>query len=101
LSDEKKVSGEGEEKLKGIEFTIKMPRKIKPRKKRAKIVLSRIREEASHIVRGKNIRISPELAEMVWSRGIENPPKILKMSIRVEDEEDFATVLPAEVERKD
>ncbi|MGQ9515268.1 MAG: hypothetical protein ACUVTL_09535 [Thermoproteota archaeon] len=100
LSEEKKVSVGEEEKLKGIEFTIRMPSRIKPRKKRAKIVLKKIREGASYIVKDKIVKISPELAEIVWSRSIENPPKILKMSIKVDDEEDFAEVFPAEVERK-
>jgi len=94
-----KNEGEGETE-KGIELTIRMPGRIVPRRKRAKIVLRRIREAASRVAKEKEIKISPDLSEMVWSRGIEKPPKTLKISVIVEDDEDFATVIPSGVERK-
>ncbi|MBO3803202.1 MAG: 60S ribosomal protein L31 [Candidatus Brockarchaeota archaeon] len=81
-------------------MTIRLPSRIVPRKKRAKIVLKKIREEVSRVAGDKAIKISPELSEMVWSRGIEKPPRIMKLSVKAGEGDDFATVFPAEVERK-
>jgi ribosomal protein L31E len=98
LSNETKVNAEAG---KGVELSIRIKGRISPRKKKAAIVLRRIREAASKKVKAERIVISPEVSRMIWVRGAEHPPRVLKLSIEVNEEDGIATVLPVEVDRQD
>lgn len=91
----------GEVVEKGIEFSVRIRREIYPRKRRAEIALRKIKKAASSLVDVDRIIISPTLSEMIWRRGIEKPPRVLKLTIEVDKDEGVATVLPAGVGQND
>jgi len=41
------------------------------------------------------VKVDPELNEMIWSRGAENPPRLIRIYVKVDREEKVATVAPA------
>ena len=53
-----------------------------PRKKRAPRAVRLIKEFARRHMKAEEVRISPELNEFLWSRGIEKPPR--RVRVRME-----------------
>jgi ribosomal protein L31E len=98
LSSEAKPNEAAE---KGIELSVRFRGEIYPRKRRSEAALRKIRSAASSMVDVEKIVISPALSEMIWRRGIEKPPRILRLIIEVDKDEGVATVLPAGVARND
>jgi len=98
MTSEAKPSDKAE---KGIEFSVRIRGGSFPRKKRAEAVIRRIKEVASSMVNEKRIVISPQLSELIWRRGIEKPPHILKLTIEVDEDDGVATVLPIGVDQND
>lgn len=65
-----------------------------------RFLIRRIRKAASSIVKDERIVISPKLSEMIWRQGIEKPPRVLKLRIKVNKDDGVATVPPSEVDQK-
>jgi len=86
---------------KGIEFSVRIRGGSFPRKKRAAAVIREIKKAASSIVKEERIVISPQLSELIWARGIEKPPRALKLTIEVNKDDGVATVLPIGVDKND
>ena len=57
-----------------------------PRKKRVPRAIRLIKEFAKRHMKAEEVKISPELNEYMWSRGIEKPPRRVK--VRMEKYED-------------
>jgi len=87
---------EKEETLERI-YTIPLKRAImSPRQRRAKRTINIIREFAIRHMKTDNIRLSPELNEKIWERGIRSPPRRITVKM-VKDEEGIVTIsLPTE-----
>ena len=66
-----------------------------PRTKRAKVAIRLIREFVSRHLKADVVRISPELNEKIWSRGIKKPPRKVKVKVKVTSEDEIRV---AEVE---
>jgi len=60
--------------------------RITSRKKRAPRAIRLIREFAKRHMKAEEVKIAPELNEYIWSRGIEKPPR--KVRVRMEKYED-------------
>ena len=98
MTSESKPSEKAE---KGIEFSVRIRGGSFPRKKRAEAVIRRIKEAASSMVKEERIVISPQLSELIWRRGIEKPPRLLKLKIEIDEDAGVATVLPIGVDQND
>ena len=48
---------------------------VTPRYRRTERAINLIKEYAVHHMKAKTIKISEELNEMMWSKGIQNPPR--------------------------
>ena len=48
---------------------------VTPRYRRTERAINLIKEYAVHHMKAKTIKISEELNEMMWTRGIQNPPR--------------------------
>jgi len=69
---------------------------MSPRQRRAKRTINIIREFAIRHMKTDNIRLSPELNEKIWERGIRSPPRRITVKM-VKDEEGIVTIsLPTE-----
>ena len=93
----KKVTKKKEDKKnKVIEekiVTIGLRRIIDSRRtKRASRAIKLVREKVKRIAK-KPVKISLKLNEKMWARGIQKPPKKIKVKIKITEE--FAEVLPA------
>ena len=69
-----------------------------PPKKRAARTVKLIEAEVRRRMRLDDeyvIRIDPELNELIWSRGAGNPPRVLRIYVRVDREEKVANVGPS------
>ncbi|MBI4258065.1 MAG: 50S ribosomal protein L31e [Thaumarchaeota archaeon] len=62
-----------------------------PPYKRAPKAIRTIREFVQKHLKTKEVKISPEVSEHVWSRGIKKPPRSVKVSVE-KDEDGVATV---------
>ena len=60
--------------------------RISRRKKRAPRAIRLIKEFAKRHMKAEDVKIAPELNEYIWSRGIEKPPRRVK--VRMEKYED-------------
>lgn len=78
-------------------YTIPLRRVVvTPRHRRAKRAINIIREFAIKHTKAEEVRISAEVNERIWERGIEAPPRRITVKI-VKNEEGIVTVsLPAE-----
>ncbi len=65
----------------------------KPRTRRARAAINLIREYVEKHKR-KEARISPELNQVIWERGIEKPPRKIRVKLVIGEE--FVTVYPVE-----
>jgi len=58
-----------------------------PLTKRAKVAIRIVREFAKRHTKADVVKISPEVNEVVWARGIKHPPRRIKVRIDVREEE--------------
>jgi large subunit ribosomal protein L31e len=52
-----------------------------PRYRRAKVAIRIIREFAVRHMKGEEIKIEEEVNELIWSRGIKNPPRLMRLEM--------------------
>jgi len=82
-------------------LTLRLGRMIRekyPPKKRAARTVKVIAQEVRRRLRLDDefeVKVDPELNEMIWSRGAENPPRLIRIYVKVDREEKVATVAPA------
>ncbi len=72
-------------KNKAMEYTIPLRMDFVSRRKRAKKAVAKIREFIWKHFRTKDVKISSGVNEKIWQKGIENPPRRLRVFI--EDKE--------------
>ena len=64
---------------------------ISPRHRRAKRAINLIREFAEHHMKSSKIKLSIDVNELIWEKGIQNPPR--RVTVKMEkDEEGVVTV---------
>ena len=68
-----------------------------PRHRRTVRAINLIKEFASRHMKSSEIRIAPELNQMIWERGIEKPPRRIRVKM-VKDKDGVVTVSPTEEE---
>ena len=68
---------------------------VAPRYKRAEKAVTLLRAFVERHMKPSSIRIDPEVNEAVWRRGIENPPRRIRVKLS-KDEEGAVTVTLAE-----
>lgn len=77
-------------------YTIPLGRAwVAPRYKRAEKAVTLLRAFVERHMKPSSIRIDPEVNEAVWRRGIENPPRRIRVKLS-KDEEGTVTVTLAE-----
>mgnify|MGYP001772661681 CR=1 FL=1 len=68
-----------------------------PPKKRAsravKLLRELVRKHAK--LEGYDVKVRPELNELIWSRGAKDPPTKIKVRVLLDEEEKVATIWPA------
>ncbi len=99
MSTEDEVAVKAEEEIEVIEEKL-IPINFKkvwitPRKKRSPKAMRVLREIVKRHMKVEDVKISNEVNETVWAKGIEKPPR--KMTIRaVKDKEGNVIVFPSE-----
>jgi len=79
--------GEEEEPVEERVYVIPLGEtRVTSRRKRAPRAIRLIREFAKRHMKAEEVKIAPELNEYIWSRGIEKPPRRVK--VRMEKYED-------------
>ncbi|MBI2127206.1 MAG: 60S ribosomal protein L31 [Thaumarchaeota archaeon] len=69
---------------------------VTPRYRRTERVINLLKEFAARHMKSKEVKISEELNEMLWSRGIRNPPRRVTVKM-VKDKDGLVTISqPAE-----
>ncbi|MEM1524783.1 MAG: 50S ribosomal protein L31e [Nitrososphaerales archaeon] len=69
---------------------------LAPKHRRAKRAINLIREFAERHMKSSDIKIDTSLNELIWSKGIENPPRKIAVKM-VKDKDGVVTVsLPSE-----
>jgi len=82
-------------------LTLRLGRVVRekyPPKKRAARTVKLIAQEVRRRLRLEDeyeVKVHPELNELVWSRGAENPPRLLRVYVKVDRDEKVVTVAPA------
>ncbi len=82
-------------------LTLRLGRVVRekyPPKKRAARTVKLIAQEVRRRLRLEEeyeVKVHPELNEFVWSRGAENPPRLLRVYVKVDRDEKVVTVAPA------
>ncbi|MEM3691141.1 MAG: 50S ribosomal protein L31e [Candidatus Korarchaeum sp.] len=68
-----------------------------PAKKRAARAVKMVRELVRRYakLRDYEIRVRPELNELLWSRGASNPPGKVRVRVVIDEDEKIATIWPA------
>ena len=64
---------------------------VTPRHRRTKRAINLIKEFATHHMKSEKIKISEELNELMWNRGIQNPPRRIKVKM-VKDKDGQVTI---------
>ncbi len=59
---------------------------ITPRHRRAKRAVAEIKKFATKHMKSEEIKIEPELNELLWNRGIRNPPR--RITVKMDKDED-------------
>lgn len=67
---------------------------VTPRHRRTKRAINVIREFAQRHMKSDKIKVSEELNESMWSRGIQNPPRRITVKM-VKDADGVITISPA------
>lgn len=71
------------------------------RLRRAKSAMRILREYALRHTGAKRVKISESISKMVWARGIQNPPRRIRVEIVQEDEETVSLRLEGEKEEEE
>lgn len=92
VKEEKRVEEKAKEEQKKIEevgvFVIPLRKAFrKTRKKRAKYAINLIKDFLERRLKSKNIKIGKHLNEKIWERGIEKPPRRVKVKVSKVGEE--------------
>ncbi len=66
---------------------------VTPRYRRTERVINLLKEFAARHMKSKEVKISEELNEMLWSRGIRNPPRRVTVKM-VKDKDGLVTISP-------
>lgn len=66
------------------------------RLRRARSAIRLLREYVKRQTKAKRVVISGRVSELIWSRGVQNPPRRLRVEIVREDEETVAVRLEGE-----
>jgi large subunit ribosomal protein L31e len=66
---------------------------VTPRYRRTERVINLLKEFAARHMKSKEVKISEELNEMLWSRGIRNPPRRVTVKM-VRDKDGLVTISP-------
>ena len=64
-----------------------------PRAKRAPRAVRLLRSTVHRATKAEEVKVSNEVNELIWSKGIEKPPRRVKVKL-VKDEEGRVTVFP-------
>jgi len=85
----KPMKDKEKEKSREVELTIplKIARRKKPSWKRSEKAVKFLREFVMKNFKGYEVKIAPEVSNYIWSRGNENPPRKIKVTV-IPDEED-------------
>jgi large subunit ribosomal protein L31e len=76
-------------------YTIPLDNVMKtPRHRRAKRAVTEIKQFAAKHMKSEEIIIEPKLNEMLWNRGIRNPPRRITVTMD-KDEDGIITITPA------
>ena len=79
-------------------YTIPLDNVMKtPRHRRAKRAVTEIKQFAAKHMKSEEIIIEPKLNEMLWNRGIRNPPRRITVTMD-KDEDGIITITPATTE---
>ena len=68
---------------------------VTPRHRRTKRAINIIKEYATHHMKSEKIMISEELNELMWSKGIQNPPRRITVKM-VKDKDGRVTISKSE-----
>lgn len=71
------------------------------RSRRAKRAINIIREFAKRHMKAEEVKISSGVNSLVWSRGIEKPPRRIRVVMRRDREGVVEVLLPEEAEEKE
>jgi large subunit ribosomal protein L31e len=69
-----------------------------PRYRRSKVAIRLIREFTTRHMKATEVKIDVEVNEKLWSRGIENPPRRIKLEMERDDEGVVSVRLAPEAE---
>lgn len=58
-----------------------------PLTKRAKVAIRVLREFVARHTKAQVIKISPQVNELIWSRGIKRPPRRIRVKVELSEEE--------------
>ncbi len=81
-----------------LERTYKVPLGkvlIAPRNKRAVRAVRKLRQFAKKHMHSDEVKLDPQLNEIIWKRGIRKPPRKVTVKM-VKDKDGVVTVTPAE-----
>lgn len=72
---------------------------LSPNNQRAKRAINMIKEFSAHHMKTEQIKIDPELSQVVWARGIRSPPRKIRVKMTKTDD-GYVMVSPYEEEVK-
>ncbi|NOJ28106.1 MAG: 50S ribosomal protein L31 [Nitrososphaera sp.] len=72
---------------------------LSPNNQRAKRAINMIKEFSAHHMKTEQIKIDPELSQVVWARGIRSPPRKIRVKMAKTDD-GYVMVSPYEEEVK-
>jgi len=70
-----------------------------PRYRRSKIAIRIIREFATRHMKAAEVKISEEVNEQIWSRGIKNPPRRIRLDMERDEDGIVSVKLPPRPEK--
>jgi len=70
------------------------------RRRRAKRAINIIREFAMRHMKAEEVKLSQGVNQLVWSRGIEKPPRRIKVIMRKDNDGVVEVLLPEEAEER-
>jgi large subunit ribosomal protein L31e len=71
---------------------------VAPKYRRSKVAIRLIREFTTRHMKATEVKIDTEVNEKLWSRGIENPPRRIKLEMKRDDEGVVSVSLAPEAE---
>ncbi len=71
------------------------------RTRRTKRAVNILREFAKRHMKGEDVRISVGVNDLIWSRGVEKPPRKIKVLMRKDKDGVIRVMLPEEAEKEE